>query len=451
MKHANRTLVLLVLVIAAVAGPVFGQGLLPSKIWNLTINVNVPGASIYVDNALIKGNVVKVSGGAHAIRIHADGYIDVTQSLTVKDNMTFNARLNPQQYPVTIRVTAPNASILIDGNDVTGTIPSVMPGSHTIQVTAPGFQDYSTVINVSAPVTLDVSLQQAAGFNLTINVNVQNASIYVDNALIDGNIARVTGGAHLIRVHADGYNDFTQSLTVKDHMTFNVRLNSQQYPVTIRVKAPNASIFIDGNNVTGTIPSVMMGSHTIQVTAPGFQDYSTVINVSAPVTLDVSLQQAGFLLTVNSNVNDATVIVNNQPKGSVPYSEYLPSGTYTVRVSAAGYNDYTTSVVLDRALTLNAPLTQMSSTLTFEIPQIFRDPTMRPGDPTDVVRIYIDNRLVNPNRELSKIAITPGRHRIRISSGSFSMQLGDFTVQAGMSYIIELALDMKVRAVQSSP
>jgi hypothetical protein len=31
------------------------------------------------------------------------------------------------------------------------------------------------------------------------------------------------------------------------------------------------------------------------------------------------------------------------------------------------------------------------------------------------------------------------------------MQLGDITVQAGMSYIIELALDMKVRAVKASP
>jgi hypothetical protein len=325
MKQTTRRIALLVLVMAAIAGPVFAQGLLPSKIWTLTINVNVPNASIYVDNVLIPGNSVKVSGGAHTLRVHADGYSDVTQSLTVRDNINVSIRLTPQLYPLVIRVTA-----------------------------------------------------------------------------------------------------------------------------------PNASIYVDGNEVTGTTPSVIQGSHTIQVTAPGFQDYNTVVQVSAALTLDVPLQPAGFLLTVNSNVADATVIVNNLAKGAVPYSEYLQPGTYTVRVSAAGYYDYIASVALDRAITMNAPLKQMPqpvnqpSTITFEIPPIFRDPNMKAGDPTDVVKIYVDNRLVNPNRELSKIVITPGRHRIRITSGSFSMQLGDITVQAGMSYVIELSLDMKVRAVKSS-
>jgi hypothetical protein len=325
MKATTRTLALLALVIAAVAAPAFGQGLLPSKIWTLTINVNVPNATIYIDNAPIQGNVVKVSGGPHVLRVHADGYMDVAQNIAVRDNMFIPVRLNPQLFPLIIRVTA-----------------------------------------------------------------------------------------------------------------------------------PNASIFVDGNMVTGTNPLVMMGSHTIQVTAPGFQDYNTVINVSAPFTLDVPMQPAGFLLTVNSNVNEATVIVNNLAKGAVPYSEYLPPGTYTVRVSAAGYLDYIASVALDRAINMSAPLKPIPqpivqpSTLSFVIPPIFRDPNLTPGDPTDIVRIFVDNRLVNPNRELARIAIAPGRHQIRVSSGSFSVQLGDITVQPGMSYIIELALDMKVRAVQSS-
>ncbi len=293
-------------------------------------------------------------------------------------------------------------------------------------------------------------------WTLTINVNAPNAAITVDNTLIQGNIVKVSGGAHVIRIHADGYADVTQSITVRDNMTLSIRMNPQLFPLNIRVTAPNARILVDGNDITGTVPAVILGSHTIQVTAPGFQDYNTVINVAGPVSLDVPLQPAGFLLTVNSNVPEATVIVNNLAKGNVPYSEYLPPGTYMVRVSAAGYYDYIANVALDRAMTLNAPLRQVPqpvnqpSTLTFVIPPVFRDPNMQPGDPTDVVRIFVDNRLVNPNRQLDRIVIPPGRHRIRISSGSFSMQLGDITVQPGMSYIIELALDMKVRAVQSN-
>ena len=53
---------------------------------------------------------------------------------------------------------------------------------------------------------------------------------------------------------------------------------------------------------------------------------------------------------------------------------------------------------------------------------------------------------MNPHREMDRIPVAPGRHRIRIASGAFSVQMGDFDVQPGISYVLELGMDVKVRA-----
>jgi hypothetical protein len=215
------------------------------------------------------------------------------------------------------------------------------------------------------------------------------------------------------------------------------------------VNAPGASVFVDGANATGTIPNLARGTHTIRVSAPGFQDYNSTVNVTAPLTLDVVLKTAGLLLTVNANVPNAMVTVNNAPKGPVPYSEYLPPGTYFVRVTATGYTDYSANLLLNKAVNLNVQLLSANSVLTFVIPPLFRDPDVRPGDPRGQVRIYIDNTLVNPNRELERIPIAPGRHSIRVAAGGMSAQLGDLVVQPGLSYVIELSLQMNVRTAPS--
>ena len=230
-----------------------------------------------------------------------------------------------------------------------------------------------------------------------------------------------------------------------NNLVFPVRLDPAGFPLTVRVSAPGAAIFVDGADVTGTVPAVGRGSHTIRVTAPGFQDYNSVVMVTAPLALDVVLQSAGFLLTVNANVPNAVVTVNNTPKGPVPYSEYLPGGTYAIRVSADGYTDYAANVPLNRAVNLSVQLTPSVSTLAFVIPPGLRDPEARPGDPRGQVRIFVDNKLANPDHGLEGIAVAPGRHSVRIASGAFSLQVGDLVVQPGQSYVLELSMDLRVR------
>lgn len=285
-------------------------------------------------------------------------------------------------------------------------------------------------------------------WNLTIIVNVPNAIIFVDNVQLQGNVAKVTGGPHNVRVHADGYADFNGAVNVSNNMTFTVNLNSVAVlaPLMIRVPTPGARIFVDNVDVTGQVPSVALGMHSIRVSAPGFQDYNSAVNVTSPLTMDVALQPAGVLLTVNANVANATVTVNNVVKGPTPYSDYYAPAMYNVTVSADGYADYVANISLSQAMTLNVQLKPLQpATLTFIIPPAFRDTDMRQGDPQGQVKIWVDNRLVNTHQETDRIAVSPGRHNIRVASGSFAMQVPDFIAQPGVNYTIDFTITVNVR------
>jgi len=216
---------------------------------------------------------------------------------------------------------------------------------------------------------------------LQVTVNVPTAVVSVDGVPAQGLTAYVAPGPHNLNVHADGYLDWNGMLTVTRNMTFAVRLNPAGFPVTIRVATPGASVFVDGTEVTGTVPTVMPGSHQVRVTAPGFMDYNATVNVTGPFSMDVVLQSANAVIS-------------------------------------------------------------------FVIPPGFQDPEIRPGDPRGQVRIFIDNRLANPNFQMQNISVAPGRHVIRVSSGAFSAQLGELVVQPGRSYVVELTMGLSVHAAQ---
>ena len=389
MKRNPASLVLVACAFILVTVSLFGQGLSPKKIWNLTVTVNVPGAAIYVDNVPVQGNTAKVTGGPHNVRVQADGYFDFVGPVNVTGHMTFPVQLEPQGFPLTIRVNVPDAAIYVDGEDVTGTVPYVTGGPHNVQVSARGYMEYNSVIKVAGAMSLDVSLRPL-GFPLTVNANVPTATVTVNNV-------------------GKGGVPYSENLPP--------------------------------------------GTYTLRVSANGFADYIANIALDKPITLNVQLQrQMGFPLTVNANVPTATVTVNNVVKGGVPYVETLPPGTYRLRVSANGFDDYDAAITLDKPITLNVQLHPqlLPPTLSLVIPPAFLDRDVRPGDPQGVVRIFVDNRLANPQWEMDFIQVFPGRHRIRVASGAFSVQLGDFDFQMGMSYVIELSMDLKVRGMRSA-
>ncbi len=313
------------------------------------------------------------------------------------------------------------------------------------------------VVAIVALVSAQAAVAQSSGglktrtYDLTILVDAYGAEIFVDNARISGTVARVAPGVHSVRVRVEGSYDYTENVNVTADRTLIVRMKPRTYPVTVRVNVPGASISVDGQPVAGTVASVSAGVHTLQVSADGYEDSVLSINVAAPMVVDVALERSGFLLSVTANVRTARVVIDGVSRGTVPFSEYLPPGTYTVRVTARGYADYVASIALDGPVTITANLQQGlqpggTAFLSVVVSAEYLDPDLREKDLGENLRIFVDGRMVNPKREAEKIPVAPGRHVIRIASGALSVDMGEMEFVAGTSYTFELALDVGVRA-----
>jgi len=305
----------------------------------------------------------------------------------------------------------------------------------------------AAALGLAASAAFGQGLAVKKTYTLTINVNVQGAQIFVDSKLINGNAVLVVQGMHSIRVHADGYADFVQNVDVASNMVVPVALRGVSYPLTVRPNVPGASVVVDGVDTAGKPVAVGAGQHTILVQADGYKDFNVVVNVTGPLAIPVAMEPAGFPLSVNANVVGATVTINNTVVGSVPYTQSLAPGNYTVRVSADGFTDYLANVSLDRPMNVVAELKARISTISLVIPAASLDPDQQ-GNPVGPVKIFIDNRLANANRALDGIQVAPGRHRIRVSAGGLSFDMGDVMVTAGQRYVIQLSLAAQLSAGQ---
>jgi hypothetical protein len=280
---------------------------------------------------------------------------------------------------------------------------------------------------------------------LTIQVNVANATIVVDNMVLNGNSIVLPIGPHTIKVSAPGYIDFTQRVEMRANTTVRADLKPQSYPLSFASHVKGITIYIDGVQIAGTAFNVGFGTHAIRIIANGYQEYSSTVDVSGPLVINVPLVPIGYTLSVSANVHGATVAINNIAKGELPYSEVLPPGSYTVVISAPGFMSYATNVNLNGPISINAKLQEeRPAVLNFVLPKGFLDPESR--DPHSQIRVYLDGKPINTKRELTGIQVSAGRHRISISSGDLYVQTADMEFEGGITYTLELFMELRVKA-----
>ncbi len=269
---------------------------------------------------------------------------------------------------------------------------------------------------------------------LQVNSNVNGAQIFVDNVLVGNTSVTIPAnvGQRSVRVSANGYSDFNQVATVRGGQTTIINANLQSIvqngTITILTSPADATVFVDNvriGNGLQTVP-VTPGQHTVRVTANGYQDFNTTVNVGsgANITVRATLQAIIQNGVLQINVpNGAQVFINGGSVGTNSGRITVPAGQYAIRVVLNGFQDFNTTVSVQAGQTtvVNANLQPLSGSL------VVRSNVAN-------ARVFVNGNEVGTigNDGVLRVDNLPaGNHEVTIVAPGFRTQVQQFSIRAG--------------------
>ncbi|AFL95915.1 hypothetical protein containing PEGA domain [Thermococcus cleftensis] len=258
----------------------------------------------------------------------------------------------------TLRVSSDpsDAAVYIDGEyrgktPLTVRLPS---GRHDVVIMKEGYRPYNTtvVLETGEYRTIYASLDKIVG-KLRVESTPSNAKVYLDGDYIGRTplTQELSPGTYRIKLLLDGYFEYSTTVTVRDNETKVISAALKPKPGTLGVTSEpaGAKVYVNGTYI-GTTPvqgySLSPGIYRVKVTMTDYQAYEKVITVEPGQEYRISarLTPSWGVLKVNSNPSGAEVYINGDAAGKTPLELKLDPGTYTVRLSIEGYEDYEDSI-----------------------------------------------------------------------------------------------------------
>ena len=296
------------------------------EIKDVKITINAPAGSIvYMDEPsnVITGNEVWVRKGTyHRFVCSKQGYNSSSRSGTYLTDATITFTLST---PIFIHIVdSHNNNItgltyheievidvqhmqdnLYDDNDgeelYSGTYHvDVWDGAYTLNINAPGYNAYTYQLFIRGEKHINVQLTEST-VNLNILVRdtsnssyINDATIYVDNEIVNHLPVSVDKGIHTIKVQKSGYGTITQTVNlsqdetvtidVKPTVTAHIHAHKSDVPGSIGYNGVHVVYFVGSSNVPIVVNNV---DNNITYELP----YNTNIKVNASCTDYVTKEQ----------------------------------------------------------------------------------------------------------------------------------------------------------------
>lgn len=403
--------------------------------------------------------------GVYKILFSAPGYLDRTESVTLKGPRVLAVDLEVLKYPLSIATNVPGARVYVDGV-LAGTAPGTFDipgGPHSIRLTSPGLPDWNGKLELTRRTELyaELALPRHA-LVVTLPPDVAGAEAFLDGASLGtftpARPLRATAaeGAHDLAVKAPGYAEWTAKIALDKDLEIFAPLVAAEYTATIYVEkgAVKAQVYVDGV-LRGTTPLRLVlpaGEHAIRLVAEGYATKEDRIVLAGDRDFGYAMVKATVTvaLTVESSPPGAALYIDGKLVGVTPATVNLAPGPHEYYLSAMGYRDLKGTVNVDGpqklALALS-PATSVGSTLTLDFPGafLFSDE----GEPLAKFRLYIDGSLVK-TRDFRAIPIAPGKRRIAIVSGGIKAEIL-VDIEAGTDYLLSASAFFRIVAVEDRP
>lgn len=324
---------------------------------------NLKDASVYVDNVLIgrapcKSDALK--SGNHTVRITKKMYATYTETVTVADNET--TRLAPTLTAdfaeVTLTVDA-DAEIYVNDERKgirtwTGQLGS---GTYKVECKQANHETSTTTKEITSAMngqTITLPAPRPIYGALNVESTPNFCKLYIDGkdmGTTPKSIAEILIGQHEIKLTNDGYADYVEtiSITKGERKQVKATLNDGR-DVQFICNVADAHLRVDAVNVGNASGTYKLkdGRHNIKITANGYQDYETVIEVDDDGKFfSIDMQKIGRFVKFVCNAPYSSLEIDGHFVGSASGTYELIDGRHSLKVTAEGYQNYTGKIRVD--------------------------------------------------------------------------------------------------------
>lgn len=268
-----------------------------------------------------------------------------------------------------------------------------------------------------------------------ITTSPSGATIYIDGKMMGTSpiTLDLDVGNHMVTAYKDSYRTETRQFSVDSGRTTEVSINLQkftrEYQLSLLTNPSGADIYID-NRYLGRSPlnvTLEEGSKNLRIEKSGYETYTETFMLNRSISRSISLtpQVVNYRLSINSSPSNARVYINGNYEGRTPLTTTLREGQYNVQLTSDGYEDFTTTVNLDRDRQINATLYGRKARLSVET------------EPSNA-SVFIDNSYVG--RSPVSVDLEGGRHTVRVEKSGYLTESRDVNLSSGTSSTLRIPM-----------
>jgi hypothetical protein len=202
---------------------------------------------------------------------------------------------------------------------------------------------------------------------LRVNSSPEGAEVFLDDRYLGRTLLVMDGiqiGEYTVRLEQSGYHSWSRTIQIRSNRTEYIAADLEQIQrygtIAIQSNIRDARIYIDGQLAGSTqkdstvlLERIQEGSHSIWISLEGYIDWSTEINVRSNQHLQLTVNLERILQTgtleITSNISSVRIYLDGNYYGQTSSSQSvrlqnIEEGTYTLRVTREGYQDYTDTI-----------------------------------------------------------------------------------------------------------
>lgn len=337
-------------------------------------NGEATGAAVKIDGQSV-GNLPmtrEVQPGRHMVQVGREGFVTFTQWVEVAGGQVLTMpvlleREAPRTGSILVASDVSGATVLVDGTE-RGQTPTIVEnlseGDHVVVVRSAeaGMQPHEQTVRVIAGErsVVNATLRPApsAGGSLRVITNAPGAVVFLDGEALGEAPATATDvapGEHIVEARAEGHQPIQQPVTIEQGRQRVLSLELQRVVlgagrIVVNANVPGTTVMVNGEE-RGSAPVVVeelpAGTHAIIVRAAGHREFRTTCETGPGrnCELNVELHVLGAPVRVTANVRDASLYVDGERVGPVPFEGDIPSGSHVVEVRAEGYRAYVAQTI----------------------------------------------------------------------------------------------------------